>query len=80
MGRVLPDVRGPRLGNVNLSLLKTFGLNERLNLQFRAEAFNLANSPMFGMPNQSFGSAAFGAITSTSNNPRQVQLALRLYF
>ena len=80
VGRTLPDVRGPRLSNLNLSLLKTFAIAEKLNLQFRAEAFNLTNSPMFGMPNQSFGSAAFGTITGTQNNPRQVQLALRLYF
>jgi hypothetical protein len=65
---------------MNLSLLKTFALTEKLKLQFRAEAFNLANSPMFGMPNQSFGSAAFGTITSTQNTPRQLQLALRLFF
>jgi hypothetical protein len=80
VGRTLPDVRGPRLSNMNLSLLKTFALTEKLKLQFRAEAFNLANSPMFGMPNQSFGSAAFGTITSTQNTPRQLQLALRLFF
>jgi hypothetical protein len=35
---------------------------------------------MFGMPNQSFGSAAFGTITGTQNTPRQLQLALRLFF
>ena len=80
VGRTLPDVRGPRLSNMNLSLLKTFALTEKLNLQFRAEAFNFTNSPMFGMPNQSFGAAAFGTITSVQNTPRQLQLALRLFF
>ena len=80
VGRTLPDVRGPRQSNMNLSLFKTFTLIERLKLQFRAEAFNFTNSPMFGMPNQSFGSAAFGTITSTQNSPRQLQLALRLFF
>lgn len=80
VGRTLPDVRGPRLSNMNLSLLKTFAITEKVNTQFRAEGFNLSNSPMFGMPNQAFGSAAFGTITGTQNTPRQVQLALRLYF
>lgn len=45
--------------------LKALLIAEKLNLQSRAEAFNLSNSPMFGMPNQSFGSAAFGTVTST---------------
>jgi hypothetical protein len=35
---------------------------------------------MFGQPNTSFGSANFGTITSQVNNPRQIQLALRLSF
>jgi hypothetical protein len=80
VGRTLPDVRGPRLSNMNLSLFKTFALTEKLNLQFRAETFNFTNSPMFGLPNQAFGSAAFGTIASTQNAPRQLQLALRLFF
>ena len=80
VGRTLPDVRGPRLSNMNFSLFKTFAVTEKLSLQFRAEAFNFTNSPMFGMPNQSFGSAAFGTITSAQNTPRQLQLALRLFF
>ena len=79
VGRTI-NVRGPRLSNMDLSLFKTFGLTEKLKLQFRAEAFNLTNSPMFAMPNQAFGSAAFGTITSTQNNPRQLQLALRMFF
>jgi hypothetical protein len=80
VGRLLSNVRGPRLSNMDLSLFKTFTLREKLKLQFRAEAFNATNSPMFGMPNQAFGSAAFGTITATQNNPRQMQLALRLAF
>ena len=80
VGRTLPNVRGPRLSNMNLSVFKTFPVTEKLMLQFRTEAFNVTNSPMFGLPNQAFGSTAFGTITSTQNTPRQLQLALRLYF
>lgn len=80
VARTLPDYRGPRFTNLDFSLFKTFTLKESLRLQFRAESFNLSNSPMFGLPNQSFGAAGFGAITSTANNPRQVQFALRLFF
>jgi hypothetical protein len=79
-GRTLSNVRGPRLTNVDMSLFKTFRLTEAVNLQFRTEVFNLSNSPMFAPPNMAFGTAAFGTITSQLNNPRQIQMALRLGF
>jgi hypothetical protein len=80
VARTLANVRGPHLRNLDLSLFKAFKLSEELTLQFRAESFNFTNSPMFASPNASFGSVAFGTITSTSNNPRQIQFALRLSF
>jgi hypothetical protein len=80
VARTLSNVRGPHLANLDMSVLKTFRITEVLNLQFRTEVFNLSNSPMFSSPNVSFGAAAFGTITSTSNNPRQIQFALRLAF
>ena len=50
-------------------------------LQFRAEAFNFANTPWFGGPNTTPGSAAFGVVTpSQVNDQRNVQLALKLVF
>jgi hypothetical protein len=50
-------------------------------MQFRANAYNLANTPQFGAPNISFGSANFGLITlSQVNDPRIVELALKLSF
>ena len=50
-------------------------------LQFRAESFNLTNSPNFAEPNTSLGSPTFGEITSTDrSNPRLLQFALRLSF
>jgi hypothetical protein len=42
--------------------------------------FNAKNTPIFGLPNGGFGGGNFGIISSQSNRPRQVQLALRLYF
>lgn len=80
VGRVLGDVRGPRLSNLDLSLFKTFFIKEGLRLQARGEFFNAFNSPMFGLPNTAFGGANFGRITSQENDPRQVQLALKLIF
>ena len=80
VSRVLPDVRGPRASNIDLSIFKIFALRESLRLQFRAEMFNATNTPVFGLPNGGFGTANFGVISSQANRPRQVQLALRLYF
>ncbi len=80
VSRTLPDVRGPRTSNLDLSLFKTFSLTESARLQFRAEWFNATNTPIFGQPNTSFGAVNFGIINSQSNNPRQIQLALRMYF
>jgi hypothetical protein len=66
--------------NFDTSLFKDFYFNENWKLQFRAEAFNLFNTPQFGQPNAGIGVANAGVITSTVGNPRQLQLALRLQF
>jgi len=66
-------------------------VTERFQLQFRAEAFNLTNTPQFGQPGATVSSATFNAdgsikalngytqITSASNE-RQLRFALRLSF
>jgi len=87
VGRVLPDVRGPGTVNWDLSLLKNTKINERFNVQFRAEAFNVMNHVNLGIPNGGFVAGAngrnqsgtFGTITS-SRDSRNVQFALRLAF
>jgi len=80
VSRTLPDTRGPRNSNIDFSVFKIFQLSESLRLQFRAEIFNATNTPIFALPNGAFGGANFGVISSQANRPRQVQLALRLYF
>src|SRR5262249_34056745 len=73
---------GPNQSVVNMSLFKTFKLTEKVGLQFRTEAFNLPNHPVFGNPTTAFGNANFGKITSTAGvyTPRQIQFALKLLF
>ena len=63
VSRTLPDMRGPGMKNLDFSLFKNFALVERVSLQFRAEAFNLTNTPNFADPNQNFNAVAFGQIT-----------------
>ncbi len=72
-------VRGPGLQDADLMLGKTFRLTERYSAEFRAEAFNVSNTPPLNDPNGIFGSAAFGSITSASN-PRDFEFALKLHF
>lgn len=72
-------VRGPGYQAVDLMLGKTFRITERFHAEFRAEAFNVANMPPLGSPNGTFGSAAFGSIT-TAGDPRVFELALKLAF
>src|SRR5262245_24815564 len=75
------DIRTSRPVQIDLSLFKTFTLKEGVALQFRAEAFNFANTPWFGGPNTTAGSQNFGVVTpSQVNDQRNVQLALKLVF
>ena len=76
-GRNILD--GPGFQNVNVSLMKNTALSERLNLQFRAEAFNLFNHPNFNLPDNFLGSPTFGRITS-ARDPRHIQFGLKLLF
>jgi hypothetical protein len=76
---------GPGLKNIDLSLLKDTFLNERLRLEFRAECFNILNTPNFNTPNlivftsdSGIPSSAAGRITSTSTTSRQIQFGLKL--
>lgn len=75
-------VVGPDFVNTDFSVIKQFALpwREGMGLNFRAEFFNLFNHPQFGMPVNDVSAAGFGSVNSTVNNPRLVQLALKLSF
>jgi hypothetical protein len=70
---------GPGTENVNISLLKNMTLRERLDLQLRAEVFNLFNHPNFNLPDNFLGSPTFGRILS-AQSPRHIQFGLKLLF
>jgi hypothetical protein len=82
VSRTLPDVRTHGINNTDFSIFKNtyFGSGEELNLQFRAEFFNLFNRTQFGYPGQVFGTAQFGVVSSQLNQPRLIQFALKVIF
>ncbi len=72
-------VVGPDFVNTDFSLVKQFALpGKEIGLNFRAEFFNLFNHPEFGSPVNDINATGFGAVNSTVNNPRLIQLALKL--
>jgi hypothetical protein len=73
-------LRSPGLDSTDFSLFKEFHIVERLQAQFRAEAFNVFNHPQFSSPNTTVTSSSFGQITGQANSPRQVQFGLKLLF
>jgi hypothetical protein len=81
--RTDPALRSHGTNNINASLLKKTPVTERVNVEFRAEVFNLFNRVQFGLPNTVVTTAAnstAGTITTQINQPRLIQLALRLAF
>ena len=68
----------PGTQTVDVSLSRTFPLFRTFRLQFRADAFNLLNTPQFGFPNSAIGSPTAGRITTTIADNRSLQFALKL--
>jgi hypothetical protein len=74
---------------LNLALAKSFSLTERLRATFRAEAFQVTNTPQFNNPQNSLTSPTFGDVTGTlssgsgvngTGGGRALQLSLKVTF
>jgi hypothetical protein len=78
VSRTLSGLRGAGVRNADFAVHKNTHLREKLNLQFRAECFNLMNHPQFAPPGQSLGTAQFGVVSAQQNLPRVVQFGLKL--
>ena len=87
------SVRAFGMNQVDFAVLRSFPVVARLNLQFRAEVFNLLNHPNFGYIYPYYGGLQFGQATETLNEslgnlnplfqqggPRSMQLSLKLAF
>jgi hypothetical protein len=72
--------RGPRLFDLSLSLQKHFPIREGHSLQFRAEAFNLTNTPAFQSVQANVTSVTFGQVRGAMETQRRIQFALKYIF
>ena len=72
-------VRNPGIKNFDFGLQKRFYVTERRYLEFRAETFNLTNTPLFTSVGRTLGTSTFGKITAAEAE-REVQFVLKFYF
>lgn len=78
--RRITQLRQDGVHSADVAIMKTFHIHEPLSAQFRAEFFNLTNTPQFSAPNTSVGSSTFGQVTSQGNSARAIQFGLKLNF
>jgi hypothetical protein len=77
--------RGPSIKNLDFSIFRNISLREKMNLQFRAEAYNKTNTHAYFLPSAAspaltIGNANFGKLTASSATGRQLQFGLKLVF
>ncbi len=73
-------LHGPHQRSVDVSIMKDFPIHEATIMQFRAESFNITNTPSFSVPNSTISSSAVGTITSTNAIARQLQFTFKVIF
>ena len=78
--RTIPSLRGHGTKNFDFSLIKNTRTGDRVNVQFRAEFFNVFNTPRFDVPNTQVGTPNFGVVNSQVNMPRIIQFGLKVLF
>src|SRR5262249_9053080 len=78
--RAMGSIRSPWSFTTNLSIGKQFRIREEMNFEFRVEAQNAFNHPVFGTPNTSVDDSAFGTVSYTSVGPREIQLGFKFNF
>jgi hypothetical protein len=76
------NYRGPGIRTLDAALLKSFRIKEGQRFEFRIEAQNATNTPVFGNPDTNYGSTSFGQITGyqSGTGPREIQLGMKYYF
>ncbi|HZL57111.1 MAG TPA: carboxypeptidase regulatory-like domain-containing protein [Bryobacteraceae bacterium] len=77
---VRDSIYQPGFQDWNLGLYKKFAINEKNNIEFRAEGFDVNNHPNWSGPGLNPTAATFGKVTSKTGLARNLQLSLRYYF
>lgn len=81
MTRWTPNIRFGPTNHADVAILKNFRFKERYKVQFRAEMFNMTNTPQFARANTDISSPNFGVVTGTTNvGPRNIQVGARIQF
>jgi hypothetical protein len=78
MGKMV--LRTPYFNNLDFSLVKVTPLRENLNLELRAESFNLYNAMIMGSPGTTIGNSSAGLVTGIANTPRELQFGAKITF
>lgn len=78
--RLMPDMFQEGVDDWSTSLFKDTKIRDMFNVEFRAEAFNTFNRVQFNPPDTTINDSTFGQVSSQQNNPRTLQLGLRLFF
>jgi hypothetical protein len=73
-------MRGPRVNTLDAALIKSWRITENQRAEFRMEASNVRNHPVFSDPATSYGASNFGVINGTKVGARSVQFGFKYYF
>ena len=74
------SIIGPGIFNFDMSIMRNFQLPRNTSIQFRLEAFNAFNQPVWNDPNTSVSSPQYGTINSTRKPMRELQFGLKFIF
>jgi len=71
---------GPRINNLEATVIKRTRIREILNAEFRAEFFNFLNHTQFLNPNVDIGAGSRFGIITAARDPRFIQFGVKLNF
>lgn len=74
------NIRSDGINNWDISILKNTQIREKIKVQFRAEFLNTMNHAMMSNPSTGPYSSAFGTVNTEKDNPRRIQLGIKLIY